>query len=87
MRYQAKLKVLCEKSNSRTNNYASDADRIFKCFKPEIQDNKRANFKLSKVKDCVIFDIESEDSVALRATLNSITKLLTVYEDIDRLGK
>jgi tRNA threonylcarbamoyladenosine modification (KEOPS) complex Pcc1 subunit len=57
-----------------------DADRLFRTFQPEIAKKDRSGFELKKEKDCVKFIVEAKDSVALRATLNSITKLITVYE-------
>jgi len=62
-----------------------DPKEICACFEPELADEKRSNFKITKNKDCVLFEIEAEDSVALRATLNSVTKLLTVYEKLKGL--
>jgi len=55
---------------------------IFACFKPELKDKKRAYYKIIQKKDYILFEIEAENSVALRATLNGITRLLTVYEKI-----
>jgi len=59
-----------------------DPKEISACFEPELADKKRSNFKIIKKENYVLFDIDAEDSVALRATFNSITKLLTVYEKI-----
>jgi tRNA threonylcarbamoyladenosine modification (KEOPS) complex Pcc1 subunit len=59
-----------------------DVDKIVQVFEPELEKKNRAGFELKKQKDHVLFEIEAEDSVALRATLNSITKLFTVYENI-----
>ena len=60
---------------------------IYKCFISESKSLKtdRSNYTIKKYKDYVEFDIKAKDSVALRATLNSITKLLTVYEKIEKL--
>jgi tRNA threonylcarbamoyladenosine modification (KEOPS) complex Pcc1 subunit len=57
-------------------------DIIFKAFQAEAKNLKteRSGYTIEKLKDCVEFNIEAKDSVALRATLNSITKLFTVYE-------
>jgi len=55
---------------------------IYECFQTEQKEQDRSKFKIKKEKDGVLFLVEAEDSVALRATLNSITKLLTVYEKI-----
>ena len=62
-----------------------DPKKLIECFKPEMTDDKRSNFKLKEKENSVLFEIESKDSVALRATLNSITKLLTVYEKMEKL--
>ena len=74
MKYSALLKV-----------YDKDFERIYSCFKPELIKKKRADLRLKKEKGYVLFEIESDDSVALRAVLNSITKLLTVYENVDKI--
>lgn len=55
-------------------------ENLYRIFQPEISKKDRSGFNVIKDKDCVRFEVEAEDSVALRATLNSITKLLTVYE-------
>ena len=74
MRYHALLRV-----------YSDDTDKVYRSFEPELNEKKRSNFKLKKEKDYVLFEIESEDSVALRATLNGITKLMTVYEKTEKV--
>lgn len=63
--------------------YDKNPDKILKVFQPEISKGKRSGFEIVKEKDNIEFLIESKDSVALRATLNSITKLLTVYEKVE----
>ncbi len=64
-------------------------DIIFKAFQTEAKNLKteRSGYTIKKLKDCVEFHINAQDSVALRATLNSITKLFTVYEKIDSINK
>jgi tRNA threonylcarbamoyladenosine modification (KEOPS) complex Pcc1 subunit len=59
-----------------------DAHNIQKLFEPEEKsfDNQRAGYELKKTKDSIVFLISAEDSTALKAVLNSITKLLSVYE-------
>ena len=59
-----------------------DPEELYKCFEPELSDKKRANFRIIKKEDHVLFEVEAEDSTALRATLNGITKLITVYEKL-----
>ncbi len=60
---------------------------IYKCFFPEAKHLKsnRSDYKIEKNKEGVLFKISADDSVALRATLNSITKLLTVYEKLEKI--
>lgn len=55
-------------------------EKILKVFQPEISKKDRSGFRIIKEKKCLKFLVEAKDSVALRATLNSITKLLTVFE-------
>jgi tRNA threonylcarbamoyladenosine modification (KEOPS) complex Pcc1 subunit len=59
-----------------------DVHNIQKLFEAEEKafDNQRASYELKKNKDSLVFKITAEDSTALKAVLNSITKLLTVYE-------
>lgn len=73
MKYSVALKV------------QGDVEKIAKCFEPEMAKKDRAEFKLRKEKDYVLFEIEAKDSAALRATFNSVTKLLTVYEKIEQV--
>lgn len=42
--------------------------------------DKRASWTMEKEDNKLIFKITAKDSVALRAVLNSITKLITVFE-------
>jgi len=59
-----------------------DPKIIYECFQVEQKEQDRSKFEIKKEKDGVLFLVEAKDSIALRATLNSITKLLTVYEKI-----
>ena len=63
----------------------NDADLLYKCFKPEMNKWQRAKIEIKRNKDNLHFSIQAEDAVALRATLNSITGLLSVYEKTNRL--
>jgi tRNA threonylcarbamoyladenosine modification (KEOPS) complex Pcc1 subunit len=60
--------------------YDREPEKLSEIFQPEISKKDRSGFSISKEKDCLKFIIGAEDSVALRATLNIITKLLTAYE-------
>ena len=57
-----------------------DPDKLFECISNEEAKFDRSSFTINKVKDGVEFDIVAKDAVALRATLNSISQLLIVYE-------
>ncbi|MBW2977363.1 hypothetical protein KY331_00815 [Candidatus Woesearchaeota archaeon] len=57
-----------------------DPEVIYECFQSEQKEQDRSRFKIKKEKEGVLFLVDADDSIALRATLNSITKLLTVYE-------
>jgi len=59
-----------------------DINNVHKLFEAEEKAfvNKRACYELKKNKGSLIFKISAEDSTALKAVLNSITKILTVYE-------
>ena len=61
-----------------------DIDTINKLFQPEIKESKtdRAFYTIEKKKDCLVFKIKAKDTVALKAVLNSITKILEVHEKI-----
>lgn len=65
----------------------NDVDLIYKCFKPEMNKWQRAEVKIKKNNDNLYFNIQAKDAVALRATLNSITGLLSVYEKTNKLVK
>ena len=63
---------------------SKEVDKIFKALGPEIkqQTKGRSEILLQKLKGCLKIKINAKDSVALRATFNNITKLLTVYDHI-----
>lgn len=62
-----------------------DPELLYKCFKPETNKWQRAQVRIKKNKDNLHFNIQAQDAVALRATLNSITGLLSVYEKTNKL--
>ena len=77
MSYSAKIRV------------CKNPSIIYKCFISESKSLKtdRSDYTIKKHKDYVEFSIKAKDSVALRATFNSIIKMLTVYEKIEGLKK
>ena len=64
-----------------------DADKIFSCMQAEIKSYDRSSFTIDKKDGEVVFTIEAQDPVALRATFNSISQLLTIYEKTQELLK
>lgn len=68
MNYSAEINVLGGKED------------LFECFKTEEINKERSTYTLKKTKDGVKFNIIAKDATALRATVNMITQLLTVYE-------
>lgn len=61
---------------------SKNIDQIKKLFEPEIKkvNNNRTSVKIKKSDNRLMFEINAKDIVALKAILNSITKLLEVYE-------
>ncbi|MFH1505403.1 MAG: KEOPS complex subunit Pcc1 [archaeon] len=59
-----------------------DINNIYRLLSVETRQttNQRASFSLQRKKDELSVKIQAQDSVALRATLNTITKIFTVYE-------
>lgn len=55
-------------------------DKLYKCLIPEIHERDRASLKLDKVNDELIIGIDAKDAVALRALMNSLTQMLTIYD-------
>jgi len=60
-------------------NGAKDLEKLFSLEDKEFP-NKRASYKTKLTKKGLEFDIVATDSVALRSVLNTITKIITVYE-------
>jgi len=64
-----------------------DPDSLYKVFAPELEDakkgfNDRASYSIEKKPGKLVFKVEAKDSTSLRAVLNSISKLLSVYERV-----
>jgi len=66
-----------------------DTDNLKELFAAEekIFKNQRAGYKVIKSKDKIVFKVRAKDSTALRAVLNSIIKLISIYEDAKRVIK
>ena len=64
-----------------------DPDKLFECLLPEETDFDRSSFTIKKKEEGVEFSIHACDAVALRATLNSISQLLIVFEGAGKKNK
>ncbi len=66
-----------------------DAENLKKLFKAEekVFKNKRASYQVIKKGGLVVFRARAEDATALRAVLNSITKLISIYEKAGNVVK
>ncbi len=73
MKYAAQIKV------------SGNAEELFECFTPELKKDSRSDFSLKKDGQSLVFDIYAKDAAALRATFNSIAKLLVVNEKMESL--
>lgn len=63
-----------------TVNYDSEIlEKIFSMEEKEFA-NDRASYIVSLKNNVLEFDVKAKDSVAMRSVLNTITKILTVYE-------
>jgi len=60
-----------------------DCDEIFDAFMVEKGNFNRSSFDISKEDGAVLFYVKALDATALKATLNSIIKLLIVYEKVE----
>ncbi len=54
-------------------------DDIQKCLLPENIIRERSNFNATKEGDRLKIEIEANDAVAFRATMNAITQVIAVY--------
>jgi len=60
----------------------NNPETLLKAFFSEDSEGDRSSFELKKKEKGVLFKIKAKDAVALRARLNSIVKLLQVYEKV-----
>ena len=63
-----------------------DAGSVVRLFKAEDKDFKhgRSSYTICKNGNKVVFSIKADDSSSLRSTVNSIIKILAVYEKAKR---
>lgn len=58
---------------------------LYALFEKYSETQDRSEVKVTHEKDCLIVSVTAKDSVALRASLNGVTKLFTVYEKMSKL--
>ena len=73
MNYELELKIF------------GDSKILYDCLQPEILKGDRASVELKPEKEFLLLKITAKDSVALRAMMNSVSKLLTVYEKMEKI--
>lgn len=61
---------------------SADLSALQRCFAAEIPalQTERSSVALQKSKEALHFGVTAEDATALRATLNTITKLISTFE-------
>lgn len=79
MKYTLGLKAKCVSEE--------ELNQLQKLFAPEDKElsNSRAKYEINNENLDLIFEVEAQDAVALRATLTSITKTLDIYEKTKKL--
>ncbi len=61
-----------------------DVEELYKAIKADITKQLRSTINIIK-KDKLIFEIKAQDPVALRATLNSLTQMLSVFHKVKEI--
>lgn len=64
-----------------------DDPRLYEVVQQEAFKTERTGFTVAQENNQVVFKIEAKDATAFRAAFNSITQMLTVYENMKGLGK
>lgn len=57
----------------------------YDCFFSEQHKSKRSSLDIIKNNESITLNISAKDAVALRAELNSLAKLILVYEKMSRI--
>ncbi len=50
------------------------------CIEPDLKNNDRSTISVTTDKDTTTFEVCANDATAFRASMNSITQLLSVFE-------
>ena len=64
-----------------------DTIKLYQCFEAEKSKQNRSSLDIIKKEDHLLFKIDSKDIIALKATINSVIKLLEVEENISSLPR
>ena len=59
---------------------AKDINDIERLFYAEEKDFGRSSYNIKKIGNKLIFDVKAEDATALKIALNTITKILCVWD-------
>ena len=78
MKYSAEIQV--------HDNLENNLEILYKCLMPEIHKRGRGSVAIEKKHKRLDINIHAEDSVALRAVMNSITQMLTIFENTGRIS-
>jgi tRNA threonylcarbamoyladenosine modification (KEOPS) complex Pcc1 subunit len=62
-----------------------DDGKIFECLKGESSAQARSSISISGKKSLLEVSIKASDAVSFRASINSITRLLSVYDKVARI--
>ena len=64
---------------------AEGGAKLYECVQLEKKDMPRSTLNIKRQKDKVLFEITADDATALRATINTVMKLLVVYEKSSKI--
>ena len=75
MKYKATIKVCAE------------PELVYNAFLPEKNELRmeRSEYTMKKSADGVVFEVKAADAVAFRATINGITRMLSVIEKTESI--
>ena len=62
-----------------------EAEKVFRICRLDTGKKDRANIKISKSSNKILFEVNAKDSIALKASINSVIKGLTIYEKTKEL--
>ncbi|MBD3310587.1 hypothetical protein GF351_05190 [Candidatus Woesearchaeota archaeon] len=72
---------------SASISVTDDAEKVYDCLLPEAKKAGRSEIRLKKEDSRLMVIIEADDAVALRSSVNSVLKLLTVFEKMKGIEK